>query len=36
VNLYRLNDPRALKWYATGMDPGYRAIEPSGHRAIEK
>ncbi len=22
VNLYRLNDPRALQWYATGEDPG--------------
>jgi hypothetical protein len=22
VNLYRLNDPRALEWYATGQDPG--------------
>ncbi len=22
VNLYRLNDPRALAWYATGEDPG--------------
>ena len=22
VSLYRLNDPRALEWYATGKDPG--------------
>lgn len=22
VNLYRLNDPRALQWYSTGEDPG--------------
>jgi flagellum-specific peptidoglycan hydrolase FlgJ len=35
VNLYRLNDPRAVEWYATGRDPGNRAIEPSDHRVIE-
>jgi flagellum-specific peptidoglycan hydrolase FlgJ len=34
VSLYRLNDPRALEWYATGKDPGYLAIEPSDHRVI--
>ncbi|MFZ0961677.1 MAG: glucosaminidase domain-containing protein [Terriglobia bacterium] len=33
VSLYRLDDPRALQWYATGNDPGYRAIEPSDHPA---
>jgi len=22
VEIYRLNDPRALEWYATGLDPG--------------
>jgi flagellum-specific peptidoglycan hydrolase FlgJ len=27
VSRYRLNDPRALAWYAAGMDPGVRAIE---------
>jgi len=25
VNQYRLNDPRALEWYATGKDPGVGA-----------
>ncbi|HMD85141.1 MAG TPA: hypothetical protein VKO18_10630 [Terriglobia bacterium] len=34
VGRYRLNDPRALQWFATGKDPGHRAIEPSDHRAI--
>jgi len=36
VNLYRLNDPRAIQWYATGKDPGNRVIEPSDHLAIEQ
>jgi flagellum-specific peptidoglycan hydrolase FlgJ len=35
VALYRLDDPRALQWFATGKDPGHRAIESSGHRVIE-
>jgi flagellum-specific peptidoglycan hydrolase FlgJ len=26
VSRYRLNDPRALQWFATGRDPGHRAI----------
>ena len=26
VNLYLLNDARALQWYATGADPGHRVI----------
>jgi flagellum-specific peptidoglycan hydrolase FlgJ len=34
VNLYRLNDPRAVEWYATGTDPGNRAIEHSSQRII--
>ena len=34
VGRYRLNDPRALQWFATGKDPGHRVIEPSDHRAI--
>ena len=31
VELYRLNDPRALRWYATGVDP-YQASAESGRR----
>ncbi len=27
VSRYRLDDSRALEWYATGTDPGYRVIE---------
>jgi flagellum-specific peptidoglycan hydrolase FlgJ len=34
VGRYRLNDPRALQWFATGKDPGHRAIQPSDHRVI--
>jgi len=30
VNLYRLNDPRALEWYATGKDPGL-GTRDTGH-----
>jgi len=30
VNLYRLNDPRALTWYATGQDPGRVGAAGSG------
>jgi flagellum-specific peptidoglycan hydrolase FlgJ len=30
VNLYRLNDPRALAWYATGQDPGRAGPRDSG------
>jgi flagellum-specific peptidoglycan hydrolase FlgJ len=36
VNLYRLDDPRALQWFATGQDPGVRAIEPSDQQVIGK
>jgi flagellum-specific peptidoglycan hydrolase FlgJ len=36
VGLYRLDDPRAVQWFATGKDPGHRAIEPSDHLAIGK
>lgn len=36
VNLYRLNDPRAVQWYATGQDPGHRAIDSSDHPAMGK
>jgi flagellum-specific peptidoglycan hydrolase FlgJ len=40
VELYRLDDPRAVEWYATGKDPGHgastdRIIGSSGHRVIE-
>jgi flagellum-specific peptidoglycan hydrolase FlgJ len=35
VGLYRLNDPRALEWFATGQDPGHRVIEPPDHRAVD-
>ena len=35
VNLYRLNDPRALEWYATGQDPGAGyGTRDSGHGTI--
>jgi len=34
VSLYRLDDPRALQWLATGKDPGNLAIGSSDHRAI--
>jgi hypothetical protein len=32
VEMYRLNDPRALQWLATGQDPGI--IGPSDYQAI--
>jgi hypothetical protein len=35
VSLYRLDDPRALQWFATGKDPGNLAIGSSDHQAIE-
>ena len=31
IALYRLDDRRALTWYATGEDPGPRATEPLDH-----
>jgi hypothetical protein len=36
VSLYRLDDPRALQWFATGQDPGYRTIEASDQRVSGK
>jgi len=30
VTLYRLNDPRALQWFATGKDPGVIGTRDSG------
>ncbi len=33
VGLYRLDDPRALEWFATGQDPGHGAS--SDHRVTE-
>ena len=40
VVLYRLNDPRAVEWLATGQDPGHgastgRIVESSDQRVIE-
>lgn len=34
VSLYRLDDPRALQWFATGKDPGNLAIGSSDHLTI--
>ena len=34
VGLYRLDDPRALQWMATGEDPGHRGVGRSGDREI--
>jgi flagellum-specific peptidoglycan hydrolase FlgJ len=31
VSRYRLDDPRALQWFATGRDPGHLALEPADH-----
>jgi flagellum-specific peptidoglycan hydrolase FlgJ len=31
VGQCRLDDPRAMQWLATGIDPEIRATEPSGH-----
>jgi flagellum-specific peptidoglycan hydrolase FlgJ len=36
VGLCRLNDPRALQWFATGKDTGHRVMELSDHLAIGK
>ena len=34
VNLYRLNDPRALEWYATGQDPALQKPIADGRLPI--
>ena len=31
VKSYRLDDPRALQWFATGTDPGVTGTQDSGH-----
>ena len=34
VELYRLNDPRALQWYATGVDPHQPSAEGSKQKPV--
>ena len=36
VRHYRLHDPRALEWFATGRDPGHRVLEPSEYQTLGK
>ena len=35
IELYRLNDRRALLWLATGVDPGHGASDSPNHPALE-
>jgi flagellum-specific peptidoglycan hydrolase FlgJ len=36
IELYRLSDPRALQWFATGMDPGHGVVASQADPAAQR